>query len=57
MILVSSIEAATVISGAPVFIAREGSNIPHSVCFNGRVEELVDPPTLSVRATEKAQVL
>ena len=57
MILVSNLEEAIALSASPVFIAVKGSNTPHSVCFNGRVEELVDPPTLSVRATEKAQVL
>lgn len=57
MILVSNLEEAVKLSASPVFIAVKGSNTPHSVCFNGRVEELVDPPTLPVHATEKAQVL
>ena len=57
MILTSSIEEAAIISETPVFIARHGSNTPHSVYVNGRVEELIDPPTLPVRATEKAQII
>lgn len=57
MILTSSIEAAVSITTDPVYIAAEGSNTPHSVCFNGRVEELIDPPILPVRATGKAQVI
>ena len=57
MILVSSIESAEAICNAPVLIARKGSNTPHSVYINGRLEELIDPPTLPVRATGKAQVI
>ena len=57
MILTSSIEAAVSITTDPVYIAAEGSNTPHSVCVNGRVEELIDPPILPVRATGKAQVI
>jgi hypothetical protein len=57
MILTSSLEQAIEISEGAVFIAAEGSNIPHSVLINGRIEELIDPPVLPVRATRRAQLI
>ena len=57
MILASSIQAAFIIAASPIYIADHGSNVPHSVYVDGRIEELIDPPTLPVRATRKAQVI
>jgi hypothetical protein len=57
MILVATLKSAISISTDPIYIAEHGSNTPHSVLIGGRVEELIDPPVLPVRATERAQVI
>ena len=53
MILVTSEELALILSGAPVYIADHGSCVPHSVCVEGHIEELIDPFTLSITAQKE----
>ena len=43
--------------GAVYYVAEHGSNVPHTVLMVAGVEELIDPPTLGVAATGKAQQL
>lgn len=50
MILVSTHHIARTISGVPVYIADQGSNVPHSVFIDGRIDQLLDPPVLSAVA-------
>ena len=57
MFLTCSVASAAQIAKTPVYIAHKGSNVPHSVYINGRVEELLDPPELSIAATGSPQVI
>ena len=56
MIIVSTEQRALLLSLSPVFIAEENSNTPHSACIDGQIEQLMDPPTLPARATEKGVI-
>lgn len=57
MFLTCSIASAAQIAKTPVYIAHKGSNVPHSVYIDGRVEELLDPPDLNIAATGSPQVV
>ena len=57
MFLTCSVATAAQIAQAPVYIAHKGSNVPHSVYIDGRVEELLDPPELNIAATGSPQVI
>lgn len=46
MILTSSIRAALAIAASPIYVAELGSSVPHSVCIDGQVYQLMDPPEL-----------
>lgn len=57
MILTTSKELALIFSGAPVYIADHGSSVPHSVCIDGHIYQLIDPPELSVSAGPEPRLL
>ena len=57
MILVSDVQSAIALSDAPIWIADPGSSVPHSIYIDGKIEELIDPPTLPVCASNKPRVI
>lgn len=40
-----------------VFLATKGSPTPHSLWVDGVIEELIDPPTFTVEASEVPQTI
>ena len=54
MVLVSD-DTQFIAQDEMVFLATKGSTTPHSLWIDGVIEELIDPPTFTVEASDTPQ--